>query len=83
MCEAVMLVSIHRSGTMILNTKMSRRRIQAIPPSDYTGSVGEWMTKLQERGYWDGEGWHGDVMIPEDDWWEILDECEQEKDIDD
>lgn len=51
-------------------------KIPAIPPEDYKGSQADWMVKLQERGLWDGEGWHGDVMIPVDDWWEILEECE-------
>jgi len=50
----------------------------AIPPSDYKGSVGKWMIELQERGLWDGENpeWHGDVMIPEEIWWEILEKLE-------
>jgi len=56
----------------------SKRQIPAIPPEDYKGSVGKWMVALQERGLWDGENpeWHGDVMIDEDTWWEILEELE-------
>lgn len=50
--------------------------IPAIPPEDYKGSQADWMVKLQERGLWNGKGWHGDVWIPENDWWEILEECE-------
>lgn len=56
----------------------SSATIPAIPPEDYKGSQADWMIKLQERGLWDGEGWHGDVEIPSDDWWEILEECEGE-----
>jgi len=50
----------------------------AIPPEDYSGSQADWMIALQERGLWDGEepDWHGDVMIKEEVWWEILEECE-------
>jgi hypothetical protein len=50
----------------------------AIPPEDYKGSVGKWMTALQERGLWDGKNpeWHGDLMIPAYIWWEILEELE-------
>lgn len=48
----------------------------AIPPEDYKGSVAHWMTQLQERGLWNGYGFYGDVMIPTDAWWEILEECE-------
>lgn len=53
--------------------------VMAIPPEDYTGSVGKWMQELQIRGYWDGDGWHGDVMIPRDVWWEILEKLEPPK----
>ncbi len=59
---------------------MSKKKMMpAIPPSDYKGSVGKWMIKLQELGLWDGEKpeWHGDVMIPEDTWWDILEELEE------
>jgi len=56
----------------------NKKKIPAIPPDDYKGSQADWMTKLQQRGLWNGQGWHGDVMIPEDDWWEILEECEGE-----
>lgn len=57
----------------------------AIPPEDFEGSIADWMTKLQERGLWNGEGWHGNIMISESDWWEILEECEgdDEDDIED
>ena len=50
--------------------------IPAIPPEDYKGRVGRWMIALQERGLWDGEGWHGDIEITNEQWWEILEECE-------
>lgn len=49
----------------------------AYPPEDYKGSQATWMVGLQERGLWDGEGWHGDVMIRADDWWSLLEECEE------
>ena len=59
---------------------MSKKQkfIPAIPPEDYIGTQADWMVKLQERGLWDSAdgSWHGDVMIPADDWWEILKECE-------
>ena len=50
----------------------------AIPPEDYKGSVGDWMIALIERDLWDGEGWHGDVMLTSEQWWEILEQCEGE-----
>ena len=56
--------------------KLDAGRCPAIPPSDYTGSQAEWMIQLQQRGLWDGDGWHGDVWISDDDWWEILEDCE-------
>lgn len=51
-------------------------KIPAIPPEDYKGGVGAWMIALQNRGLWNGEGWHGDVEILPEVWWEILEECE-------
>lgn len=50
----------------------------AIPPEDYKGSVGQWMAELQMRGLWNGEGWYGDVMIPSETRWEILEKIEGE-----
>jgi len=52
--------------------------LPATPPEDYKGTQADWMVALQSRGLWDGEGWHGDVEIPADAWWEILEECEGE-----
>lgn len=46
------------------------------PPEDYEGSVADWMVRLQEEGYWDGEGWYGDVAIPAKEYWNLLEECE-------
>lgn len=54
------------------------KMLPAIPPDDYKGSQSAWMIALQERGLWDGQGWHGDIEIPADIYWEILDECEGE-----
>lgn len=51
--------------------------IPAIPPNDYTGTQADWMTGLQSRGLWDGQGWHGDVLLSSDEYWELLEECEQ------
>jgi len=58
--------------------KTKKEMTPAIPPEDYKGSVGKWMVWLQENGYWDGETpeWHGDVMIPSDIWWKMLEELE-------
>ena len=50
--------------------------VPAHPPEDYRGSVADWASALQARGLWNGKGWYGDVEIPVEDWWEILEECE-------
>lgn len=58
---------------------MSKEKIKlipAIPPSDYKGSQAAWELALIEKDLWDGEGWYGDVKIPTDTWWEILEQCE-------
>ncbi len=56
--------------------KEKQRMIPAIPPEDYKGSQSDWHIALIERDLWNGEGWHGDVKIPSDVWWEILEQCE-------
>ena len=56
--------------------KKKKEMLPAIPPEDYKGSQADWMIALQTRSLWDGEGWHGDVEIPAETWWEILEECE-------
>jgi hypothetical protein len=60
--------------------KKQEEMVPAIPPDDYKGSLADWMRELVERGLWnDSDGsWHGDVKIPSDVWWEILEKCEGE-----
>lgn len=57
-----------------------KRMIPAIPPNDYKGSQADWMIGLINRGLWNGKkpDWHGDVMITDEQWWELLEECEGE-----
>ena len=62
---------------------MSNEMLPAIPPEDYKGSQADWMVALQERELWDGEGWYGDVEIPVNTWWEILEECEGDEESED
>lgn len=52
--------------------------IPAIPPDDYTGSQADWIVALVNRGLFDDSSgqWHGDVMLTEDQYSEILNECE-------
>lgn len=54
----------------------STSKVPAIPPSDYEGSQADWMIGLQQRGLWNGKGWHGDVEISLKDWQDLLEECE-------
>lgn len=63
----------------------TRRKIPAIPPDDYSGSMHGWMTSLINRGLWNGVSpeWHGDVEIPDEIWWDILEENEDEDPDDD
>ncbi len=53
--------------------------ISAIPPEDYKGTQADWHMELIQRGLWNGdpETWHGDVLIPAQTWWEILEKCEE------
>lgn len=62
---------------MRLFKRKKSKYIPAIPPEDYQGSIASWCVNLVMLGLWDGEGWYGDVMIPEEIWWELLEACEE------
>lgn len=64
---------------MSSDNSVDNKKIPAIPPEDYKGSVGKWMIELQTRGLWNGikPSWHGDVMIPIKTYWEILEKLEK------
>jgi hypothetical protein len=55
---------------------MTEKKIPAIPPEDYKGSMADWMVALVERGLWNEGGSYTDVKIPEKIYWEILEQCE-------
>ena len=48
--------------------------LPAIPPTDYTGTIADWICSLNARGY-DGEN-YTDIKLSEDEYDEILEECE-------
>jgi hypothetical protein len=52
-------------------------RLPAIPPNDYEGTIADWMTALITRGLIkDGEPFE-DVWLTENEYVEILEECEK------
>ena len=53
--------------------------IPAVPPTNYKGTQADWVAALFSRGYKpvSNDGWHGDIELPDDVWWEILEECER------
>jgi hypothetical protein len=71
-----LLIQIVVVRFFIMEKEDKIRMIPAIPPEDYKGSQGDWHIALIERDLWDGKGWHGDVEIPSNIWWEILEQCE-------
>jgi len=62
-------------------SKKTKNRLPAIPPNDYGGTTADWMTELIMRGYIkDGEPFD-DVWLTEDEYVEILEECEKEEGV--
>ena len=59
--------------------KKKERRLPAIPPNDYKGTIAQWIVKLIQHGWWDGVSpdWYGDVQIKESAYDKILKECEK------
>lgn len=54
----------------------AKDKLPAIPPNDYRGTQAAWMLGLQERGLWNGEGFHGDVWLTREQYGELLDATE-------
>jgi hypothetical protein len=52
--------------------------VPAVPPKDFDGTPEIWKTALVERGLYNEDENKSlfDVLIPEDDWIEIVEECE-------
>ena len=51
-----------------------RKKVLAIPPQDYDGTIADWIIELIHNGY-DGEDYHS-IRIPSDIYDEILEKCE-------
>jgi len=61
--------------------KNRKNRLPATPPKDYEGTVADWMTALITRGLIkDGEPFDN-VWLTEDEYVEILEECEKEEGV--
>lgn len=54
-----------------------QKKIAAIPPDDYIGSMADWDTRLIEMGLMKPGQLYLDIMITEDEWWDILESCER------
>lgn len=54
------------------------KKIPAIPPEDYKGSISSWIIALVSRGLLDDSdgSWYGDVWINKKTYIKILKECE-------
>ena len=53
--------------------------VLAIPPTDYRGSIADWIVELKSRGHLAPDadiGAHVDLEIPVEEWRDILDTCE-------
>jgi hypothetical protein len=63
-----------------LNSKKEKvKKLPAIPPNDYTGTIADWQVALMERGYMrpDGTPFYGDIDLSIKEYEEILEECEK------
>ncbi len=50
--------------------------LPAYPPADYQGSVAAWCIAMGQRGYPEDYADLCDTEVPNDVWWEVLEECE-------
>ena len=55
------------------------KKLPAIPPDDYKGTLADWVVGLQERGFMTSDDeWYGDIQLDVDDYNELLDWCERD-----
>jgi len=60
----------------IKKTKQNEvKKLPAIPPNDYIGTMADWIIALNERGYNGNE--YCDILISEEEYSEILEQCEE------
>ena len=55
------------------------KKVPAIPPNDYTGSISDWMVGLVQRGHLGvdtGEVFYGDIRLTVSEYQKLLEECE-------
>ena len=54
-------------------------KIPAIAPTDYSGTIANWMVALLQHGYKVDcdDNFYGDIMLTEKEYMEILGECEK------
>ena len=50
--------------------------VPAYPPSDYHGSIADWCIAMGSRGHPSDYGELCDAEVPNETWWEVLEECE-------
>ena len=53
-----------------------KRKVYAIPPNDYEGTIADWTIELITRGHMKDGDFYGDVKITEEEYGEILEQCE-------
>lgn len=56
----------------------SSKKIRAVPPKQFTGSIFDWCNALKAIGLWDGKSpaLYIDLMITEDEWINTIKYCE-------
>jgi len=54
------------------------KKIVAIPPNDYKGTIANWIGGLISRGLMKETQFYGDIEISEEEYTDLLQECEEE-----
>lgn len=56
-----------------------KEMVPAVPPSDYSGTIADWVFELASRGYHPQGKFYGDIMLSLEDYNSVLDNCERKK----
>jgi hypothetical protein len=59
-----------------MKDRKKNKKLLAIPPNDYEGTIAGWIVALVSRGWMKESGFYGDIWLTEEQYDEILTECE-------
>ena len=61
-----------------MTRKGTKNKLPAVPPSDYEGTIADWAITLISKGLMKERQFYGDIWLTENQYVEVLEECEKD-----